>query len=66
MRLLFWETTTGCNLSCIHCRRLDASLALSKLDMSTQQAAAMIHTLPQMGKPILVFSGGEPLMRPDI
>ncbi|HSV13008.1 MAG TPA: radical SAM protein [Tepidisphaeraceae bacterium] len=66
MRLLFWETTTGCNLACIHCRRLEVSLALSKLDMSTEQAKAMIRSLPETGRPILVFSGGEPLMRPDI
>src|SRR6059058_4204367 len=66
MRLLFWETTTGCNLACIHCRRLDVSLALSKLDMTTEQAKAMIRSLPETGWPILVFSGGEPLMRPDI
>jgi len=66
LRLLFWETTTGCNLACIHCRRLDVSLELSKLDLTTEQATAMIRSLPETGKPILVFSGGEPLMRPDV
>jgi len=66
LRLLFWETTTGCNLACVHCRRLEVSQALSKLDMTTEQALAMIRSLPETGKPILVFSGGEPLMRPDI
>jgi len=66
LRLLFWETTTGCNLACIHCRRLEVSRELSKLDLTTEQSLAMIRTLPEMGTPILVFSGGEPLMRPDI
>jgi len=66
LRLLFWETTTGCNLACIHCRRLDVSMELSKLDLTTEQATAMIRSLPETGKPILVFSGGEPLMRPDV
>jgi heme b synthase len=66
LRLVFWETTTGCNLACIHCRRLEVSRALSKLDMSTQQAKDFIATLPQAGNPILVFSGGEPMMRPDL
>lgn len=66
LRLLFWETTTGCNLACIHCRRLDVSLALSKFDLTTEQSLAMIRSLPETGRPILVFSGGEPLMRPDI
>ena len=66
LRLVFWETTVGCNLACIHCRRLDVSHELSKLDMTTQQSLEFIRTIPETGKPILVFSGGEPLMRPDI
>jgi len=65
LRLLFWESTTGCNLECVHCRRLDVSRELSKLDLTTEQAANLIRTLPETGRPIFVFSGGEPLMRPD-
>src|SRR5215212_8773579 len=66
LRLVFWETTTGCNLACIHCRRLEVSRELSKLDLNTEQSIAFIRSLPETGNPILVFSGGEPLMRPDI
>src|SRR5438477_6258933 len=66
LRLVFWETTTGCNLACIHCRRLEVSRELSKLDLSTAQSKAFIHSLRETGSPILVFSGGEPLMRPDL
>jgi AdoMet-dependent heme synthase len=66
LRLLFWETTCACNLECTHCRRLDVSRQQSKLDLTTDQAKAMIRSLPQTGKPILVFSGGEPLMRADL
>lgn len=66
LRLVFWETTTGCNLACIHCRRLEVSTELSKLDLNTEQSKAFIRTLPETGRPILVFSGGEPLMRPDL
>jgi radical SAM protein with 4Fe4S-binding SPASM domain len=66
LRLVFWETTTGCNLACIHCRRLEVSAELSKLDLTTEQSKAFIRTLPETGRPILVFSGGEPLMRPDL
>ncbi len=66
LRLLFWETTAGCNLACVHCRRLDVSRQLCQDDMSTQQALTMIRGLPETGRPILVFSGGEPLMRPDL
>lgn len=66
LRLVFWETTTGCNLQCIHCRRLDVSTQLSRLDLNTQQSIDFIRSLPETGRPILVFSGGEPLMRSDI
>ena len=66
LRLLFWETTAACNLACVHCRRLDVSQKLQADDLTTDQAAALIRSLPQTGKPILVFSGGEPLMRPDL
>lgn len=31
LRLVFWETTTGCNLACIHCRRLEVSRTLSRM-----------------------------------
>ena len=66
LRLLFWETTAACNLACVHCRRLDVAHAMSKDDLSTEQAQTMIRSLPETGRPILVFSGGEPLMRPDV
>jgi len=66
LRLLFWETTAGCNLECIHCRRLDVSRELMKTDMSTAQARRMIADLASFSRCILVFSGGEPLMRPDV
>jgi AdoMet-dependent heme synthase len=62
LRLLFWESTVGCNLECSHCRRLSVSHELSKQDLTTQQAKSFISTLPETGRPILVFSGGEPLM----
>jgi heme b synthase len=66
LRLLFWETTAACNLQCVHCRRLDVSMRMSRDDLDTEQALAMIRSLPRTGQPILVFSGGEPLMRGDL
>ena len=66
LRLLFWETTAGCNLECIHCRRLDVSKQLMKSDLSTQEALLFVRNLAEFAKPILVLSGGEPLFRPDI
>ena len=66
LRLVFWETTAGCNLECIHCRRLDVSRQLMQNDLSTQEARRFVRSLAGFAKPILVLSGGEPLFRPDI
>ena len=66
LRLLFWETTAGYNLECVHCRRLDVSKQLMQNDLNTEQARQFIRNLAGFAKPILVLSGGEPLFRPDI
>ena len=66
LRMVFWETTAGCNLSCSHCRRLEVSKKLSKNDLNQAQAEEVVRQIAKAGKPILVLSGGEPLMRPDI
>ena len=65
-RLVFWETTAACNLVCSHCRRTDVADQMTPDELSTQEARAMIDELSDWGRTILVFSGGEPLMRPDI
>ncbi|MGR3179643.1 MAG: radical SAM protein [Candidatus Anammoxibacter sp.] len=66
LRLVFWETTAGCNLECIHCRRLDVSKELSDDDMTTEESLKFIDELSATMRPILILSGGEPLYRPDI
>ncbi|NQT00473.1 MAG: radical SAM protein, partial [Planctomycetes bacterium] len=70
LRLLFWETTIKCNLTCAHCRRLETDEATFK-DLSTAQGKNLIEQLAELGRgqpmmPILVFSGGEPLCRDDL
>jgi heme b synthase len=64
--LIFWETTAGCNLRCIHCRRVTVADQLLPQDLTTAQAFAMIDEIARVGKPVFVLSGGEPLFRPDI
>jgi len=66
LRLVFWETTAGCNLECVHCRRLDVSQQLMLSDLSTKSALKFVEDLARLARPILVLSGGEPLFRPDI
>jgi MoaA/NifB/PqqE/SkfB family radical SAM enzyme len=70
LRLLFWESTIKCNLSCAHCRRVEDDDTVDA-DLSTTQAKKLIDQLAELGwdqdfMPILVFSGGEPLCREDI
>jgi radical SAM protein with 4Fe4S-binding SPASM domain len=65
-RLVFWETTAGCNLACIHCRRVTVADQLLPQDLSTQESMKLIDQIAAFSKPIFVLSGGEPLFRPDI
>ena len=65
-RLIFWESTAGCNLACIHCRRITVSDQLLPQDLTTQEAFELIDQVAAFARPIFILSGGEPLYRPDI
>jgi heme b synthase len=65
-RLVFWETTAGCNLACIHCRRVTVARELLPQDLTTAEALSLIDQIAAFARPIFVLSGGEPLFRPDI
>jgi heme b synthase len=65
LRLLAWEVTRACNLACKHCRA-EANPHPSPDELSTQEAKEFISSIPQVGRPILIFTGGEPLLRADI
>ncbi len=66
--LVFWETTTACNLECVHCRRLEVGKEMSSEDLSINEVFHFIEGLARDfdPSPVLVLSGGEPLVRPDI
>lgn len=65
-RLIFWESTAGCNLACIHCRRVTVAAQLLPQDLNTAEAFHLVDEVAAFAKPIFVLSGGEPLLRPDI
>ncbi len=65
-RLIFWETTAGCNLACIHCRRITVAGQLVPQDLTTEEAFDLADQIAAFAQPIFVLSGGEPLFRPDI
>lgn len=62
--IVSWMTTNQCNLKCVHCYQ-DAEEATDK-ELSTSEARTMIEGIARAGFKIMIFSGGEPLMRPDI
>lgn len=60
-RLVYWELTKRCNLRCVHCRAVPET-ASSPDELSLPDAMGVIDTLAEYGRPILVFTGGEPLL----
>jgi radical SAM protein with 4Fe4S-binding SPASM domain len=63
--LVVWNTTNRCNLHCQHCY-LDAEDRDYSGELTNEQARAFIHDLAEMNAPVLLFSGGEPLLRKDL
>ena len=64
-RLIFWETTAACNLKCIHCRASALDFR-SPDDLSTEESFALLDSIASFAQPVMVLSGGEPLVRDDI
>ncbi len=61
-----WEVTRACAYACVHCRA-DAQHKRDPRELSTAEAKALAGRLAEFGnKPILVFTGGDPMMRPDL
>lgn len=65
LRLVAWETTRNCNLACIHCRA-SATLGPYKGELDTEASLRLLDDIAQVGKPIVILTGGEPLLRNDI
>ena len=56
---------TPTNLACKHCRA-EAHPEPYEGELDTAEAKALIDTFPAVGKPIIIFTGGDPMMRPDV
>ncbi len=60
-----WEVTSACNLSCIHCHASGGKPSPDQ--MNTEEARRFIEDLAQVDEfRMLVYTGGEPTVRPDI
>jgi len=61
-----WEVTRACAYACVHCRA-DAQHQRDPRELSTIEAKQLIERLAAFNNnPILIFTGGDPLMRPDV
>jgi len=63
--VVVWNMTRRCNLRCIHCYSSSQNIQYSD-ELTTAEARRMIDDLAAFGSPVLLFSGGEPLMREDL
>lgn len=62
--VVVWNITRTCNLRCIHCYS-DSGSDIAEKELTTGEALSLIDDLAQFNVPVILFSGGEPLLRPD-
>ncbi|MFA6283029.1 MAG: radical SAM protein [Desulfurivibrionaceae bacterium] len=61
-----WEITRRCNLNCVHCRSSSGLEAKGHPDFTLDEAKRVLDDIASYAKPVVVLSGGEPLLRPDV
>ena len=65
LRMIAWEVTRSCNLNCVHCRAA-ANCGPYPGELATNQCLRLIDDIAKISKPVIILTGGEPLLRPDI
>jgi AdoMet-dependent heme synthase len=65
LRLVAWEITRNCNLSCVHCRAA-ATNGPYEGELDTAACFRLLDQIAEVGSAIVILTGGEPLLRPDI
>lgn len=63
--VVIWNLIRRCNLACKHCYTTSADIDFPG-ELSTAEVFTVMDDLKAMGVPVLILSGGEPLLRPDI
>ncbi|MEE9200507.1 MAG: 12,18-didecarboxysiroheme deacetylase [Candidatus Brocadiales bacterium] len=63
--VVVWNMGQRCNLKCIHCYSQSRDIEYPG-ELTTEEAKAMLDDLAGYGAPVILFSGGEPLMREDL
>ncbi|MFH1350626.1 MAG: heme b synthase [Pseudomonadota bacterium] len=65
LRLVAWEVTRSCNLSCVHCRAASERGPYPG-ELKTDKCVEILDQIARVGQPIVIITGGEPLLREDI
>ncbi len=65
LQIVAWEITRTCNLFCAHCRS-SSTAGTYKNELSAEECLRLVDGILEVGKPVLILSGGEPLLRPDL
>ena len=63
--VVVWNVTRRCNLKCVHCYA-HATGEAAKDELSAEEGKVLLDDLAQFGCPVVLFSGGEPLIRQDL
>ncbi len=63
--VVVWNMTRRCNLKCMHCYSNSRNIPYRN-ELTTAEAKTMIRDLAAFGSPVILFSGGEPLMHKDL
>ena len=63
--ILFWEVTRACALACRHCRAIAQPQAHPD-ELTHEEAMALVDKIAELAPPMLVLTGGDPMMRHDI
>jgi len=63
--VVIWNLIRRCNLTCKHCYSISADIDFPG-ELDTAQVFTVMDDLKGFGVPVLILSGGEPLLRPDI
>ena len=66
VKWIAWEITRRCNLNCVHCRSSSELEAKDHPDFSFGEATRLLDDISSYAKPVVVLSGGEPLLRQDV
>ncbi len=65
LRMIAWEVTRSCNLACLHCRASSICGSYAN-ELATEECFKLIDEIVSFSKPVIILTGGEPLLRKDI